>query len=113
MDLNTEHSRPVQASAGPMSKRQVTIYPITGHRSSSRCRNPGARNATSPSAASGAWREIGEVGVRVKPWFDHLSDALLRGGWHAPVVTIDGQVFSRGVVAKAQFREALLTGTDS
>ena len=38
------------------------------------------------------------VEVRVKPWFNHIFDALRRGGWHPPVVTIDGRVSTQGVV---------------
>ena len=38
------------------------------------------------------------VEVRVKPWFNHIFDALRRGGWHPPVVTIDGRVTTQGVV---------------
>ena len=38
------------------------------------------------------------VEVRIKPWFNHLFDALRRGGWHPPVVTIDGKIATQGVV---------------
>ncbi len=31
----------------------------------------------------------------------HMSDALRRGGQHAPVVTINGKLFSQGVVPDA------------
>ena len=33
-----------------------------------------------------------------KPWFNHLFDALRRGGWHPPVVTINGKITTQGVV---------------
>ncbi|MDP6605846.1 MAG: hypothetical protein QF664_06260 [Dehalococcoidia bacterium] len=40
-----------------------------------------------------------------------MLDALKRGGWHAPVVTIDGKVFSQGVVPdERELRLALGTG---
>ncbi|MEX0785752.1 MAG: hypothetical protein WD939_03855 [Dehalococcoidia bacterium] len=39
-----------------------------------------------------------DIEVEIKPWIRHMFDALRRGGWHAPVVTIDGKVYSQGVV---------------
>lgn len=36
--------------------------------------------------------------VQVKPWLSHLWEALRAGGWHAPVVVIEGERFSQGVV---------------
>lgn len=43
-----------------------------------------------------------DIQVEVKPWLRHMTDALRRGGWHPPVVTIDGKVFSQGVVPGAE-----------
>jgi hypothetical protein len=43
-----------------------------------------------------------EVRVRVRPWLKHIVAALWRGGWHPPVVTINGRLFSQGVVPEAQ-----------
>ena len=42
--------------------------------------------------------DLPHVEVRIKPWFNHLFDALRRGGWHPPVVTIDGKIATQGVV---------------
>jgi len=50
-------------------------------------------------------------GIRldVKPWLNNLVEALRRGGWHSPVVTINGRLFSQGVVPeKDRLRAALL-----
>ena len=83
----------------------ITIYPITGrqwgplripHRWCEEC------NLTIRLVR----QVVGELGredvrVEVKPWIRHLFDALRRGGWHAPVVTIDGKVFSQGIVPDA------------
>lgn len=33
-----------------------------------------------------------------KPWMRHAVPALLKGGWHPPVVVIDGEIHSQGVV---------------
>ncbi|MGC8488759.1 MAG: hypothetical protein ACP5QO_11185 [Clostridia bacterium] len=41
---------------------------------------------------------VSDVRVRVKPWLAVLGEALRRGGWHPPVVTVDGIRFSQGVV---------------
>jgi hypothetical protein len=37
-----------------------------------------------------------------------VVEALLKGGWHAPVVTIDGRVFSQGVVPDPERLRAAL-----
>jgi len=80
----------------------ITIYPISGrqlgplsipHRFCEEC------NLTIETVRS-VVAELGrdDVEVRVQPWIRHMFDALKRGGWHAPVVTIDGKVYSQGVV---------------
>ena len=48
--------------------------------------------------------EVGEekVEVVVKPWFNYLPEALLRGVWHPPAVLVDGQRVSQGVVPDAE-----------
>lgn len=38
------------------------------------------------------------VRVEIKPWLSHLWEALAAGGWHPPVVVIDGRRFSQGTV---------------
>lgn len=43
--------------------------------------------------------------VEVKPWLNHVLEALLRGGWHPPVVTVNGRVVSQGVVPDAESLE--------
>ena len=94
---------------GRVRQRRVTVYPITGkqllfHVPHSRCKECDLTTNLVRRFAE----EIGDIEVRVKPWFNHLFDALRRGGWHAPVVTIDGTVFSQGVVPnEASLRDAL------
>ncbi len=34
----------------------------------------------------------------VKPWLDNWVYCLLRGGWHAPIVFVNGKLISQGVV---------------
>ena len=41
---------------------------------------------------------LSNVHVRVKPWLAALAEALWRGGWHPPVVAVDGKRYSQGVV---------------
>ncbi len=51
----------------------------------------------------------GHIDVRVKSWFLRFWEPLVKGGWHAPIVTIDGKVFSQGVVPdRGRLRSALL-----
>jgi hypothetical protein len=42
-----------------------------------------------------------QVRVRVRPWLYHLPEAIRRGGWHPPVVSVNGKLFSQGVVPDA------------
>jgi len=38
------------------------------------------------------------VELEVKPWLTHLWEALRHGGWHAPVVLVDGRIVRQGTV---------------
>ncbi|MCH7604717.1 hypothetical protein IID24_01905 [Patescibacteria group bacterium] len=38
------------------------------------------------------------VVIEIKPWLTYLWDSLKRGGWHAPVMLVNGRIFSQGVV---------------
>jgi glutaredoxin len=80
-------------------KTVVTVYPITGkqlffHVPHSWCRECNLTIRAVQSIIEGHR----EIELRVKPWWNNLFDALRRGGWHAPVVTINGKVFSQGIV---------------
>lgn len=97
-----------------MSTRSVTVYPITGRQLFFRVPHSWCEECN--LTISLVRRVAGEFGdaieVSVRPWFNHLFDALRRGGWHAPVVTIEGRVFSQGVVPeenalRAALREAV------
>jgi len=39
-----------------------------------------------------------KINIEVKPWFNHMFQVLLKGGWHPPVVTVNGKIFSQGIV---------------
>ncbi len=84
----------------------VTVYPITGrqfgwlsipHRFCEEC---DLTISLVRRVVAGLGRDGAQVVV--KPWLRHAFDALRRGGWHAPVVTIDGELFSQGVVPDAE-----------
>lgn len=86
----------------------VTVYPITGrqlgpvsipHRFCTEC-DTTIRLVREVLAGLGR----SDLRLEVKPWLRHMFDALRRGGWHAPVVTIDGKVYTQGIVPH---REAL------
>lgn len=38
------------------------------------------------------------VRLTVKPWMLYFWRPIWRGGWHAPILTINGKVYSQGVV---------------
>lgn len=38
------------------------------------------------------------VVLEVKPWLTHLWESLRHGGWHAPVVLVDGRLLSQGKI---------------
>jgi hypothetical protein len=40
----------------------------------------------------------GVLSFDAKPWMRHAVPALLKGGWHPPVVMIDGKVHTQGSV---------------
>ena len=95
----------------------VTVYPITGRqlgplRIPQRwCEECDLTIRLVRRVADDLGRD--DIRVEVKPWLRHLFDALRRGGWHAPVVTIDGQVFSQGVVPDAEaLKRRLRNGTE-
>ncbi len=59
-------------------------------------------------------RELGlendrRVRLVIKPWMINALEALSSGGWHPPVLLINGAVFSQGVVPDRRRLKALLT----
>ncbi len=36
--------------------------------------------------------------LRIVPWLDNFWKVIWRGGWHAPILTVNGKVFSQGKV---------------
>ena len=96
----------------------VTIYPITGrqlgpisipHRFCEEC---DLTVRLVRRVVEGLGRD--DIHVVVKPWVRHMFDALRRGGWHAPVVTVDGKVVSQGVVPdEDELRQRLIEAAEA
>jgi len=38
------------------------------------------------------------VTIETKPWLTFLWESLRHGGWHAPVIIVNGKLFSQGIV---------------
>lgn len=92
-------------------REDVTIYYITGKQ-------------LGPLSVPDSWCEECDLTVRavqsalreadpqshltftVKPWMRHAVPALLKGGWHPPIVVIGGKVHSQGIVPD---REGLIS----
>jgi predicted thioredoxin/glutaredoxin len=92
----------------------VTVYPITGRQLFFTVPHSWCEECDlTVRLVSRVTEELPGVEVRIKPWWNHLFDALRRGGWHAPVVTIDGRLFSQGIVPDAGELRAALTDAPS
>ena len=102
------------ASAAPATT-VVTVYPMTGRQlfftvPHAVCQECDLTVRLVQRVAS----DLPDVEVRIKPWFNHLFDALRRGGWHPPVVTINGKISTQGVVPdEAGLRDALASAARS
>ena len=105
----TDSSRDTQAPT------VVTVYPMTGRQlffnvPHAICEECDLTVRLVQRVAS----DLPHVEVRIKPWFNHLFDTLRRGGWHPPVVTINGRVSTQGVVPNEDgLRRALARGARS
>ncbi|MYB42728.1 MAG: hypothetical protein F4X76_11205 [Chloroflexi bacterium] len=97
------------ASSSAPAATVVTVYPMTGRQlfftvPHAVCEECDLTVRLVQRVAA----DLPAVEVRIKPWFNHLFDALRRGGWHPPVVTINGKISTQGVVPdEAELRDAL------
>jgi hypothetical protein len=90
----------------------VAVYPIAGRQLFFRIPESFCKECDlTIRAVHRALEELGNppnIRVVIRPWLNYLPVALLRRGWHPPVVTINGKRFSQGVVPDiAALREAL------
>ena len=89
---------------------QVTVYRWAGHKWFLRIRSESAEC----DLAVGQVRRLlsahpdWPVELNVKPWLSHLWESLRRGGWHAPVVLVDGRLVRQGTVPTLPELEAAL-----
>jgi len=47
-----------------------------------------------------------KINIEVKQWFNNLLPVILKGGWHPPVVLVNGKIFSQGIVPDAEKLES-------
>ena len=43
-----------------------------------------------------------KINIEIKSWFNKMPQVLLKGGWHPPVVMVNGKIFSQGIVPNAK-----------
>ena len=87
----------------------VTVYPMTGRQLGVNVPHAVCEECDlTVRLVQRVTADIPNVEVHVKPWFNNIFDALHRGGWHPPVVTINGKIATQGIVPnEARFRRAL------
>lgn len=89
----------------------VTVYRVTGRQlfftvPGRMCEECDLTVATARRIA----QRLGSQAVRleVKPWLNYAVETLLRGGWHPPIVTVNGRVFSQGIVPDTESFERVV-----
>lgn len=93
---------------------ELTIYPIAGKQffftiPGRVCRECDLAHRQAVLAVEALEQRGVPVVLRVKPWVEHMIPALLKGGWHPPVITINGRIFCQGIVPD---REALIAALE-
>lgn len=90
----------------------ITIYRITGKHgpffvSNNLCKECDLALATAHKIA----RDIGikKVKVKAKSYFEHFFEVIIKGGWHAPVVLVNGKICSQGKVPDYNILKAKVT----
>jgi len=48
------------------------------------------------------------VELEIKPWLNHLWESLRRGGWHPPVVLVEGKLLRQGTIPTLADLEAVV-----
>ena len=89
---------------GAQARKRITVdvYPIAGRQLFFRvpdwvCRECNLAVRAVQQVVEGLGNPK-EVRVRIRPWLNYLPMALMCGGWHPPVVVINGKRFSQGIV---------------
>ena len=93
----------------------VTVYPMTGRQLFFRVPHAICEECDlTVRLVQRVAADLPHVEVRIKPWFNNLFDALRRGGWHPPVVTVNGRITTQGIVPdEERLRRALARTEDA
>lgn len=83
---------------------ELTVYRVTGQQLFFRVPSAVCEECDLTVAVA---RSLGTdvVKVTVVPWLDHLPEVLFKGGWHPPVVTVNGALVTQGIVPAAETLE--------
>ena len=98
-----------------LDKVEIVVYRFTGRQLFFEVPQKWCEECdTTIGLARSVLRELGlendrRVRLVIKPWMINLFEALAAGGWHPPVLLINGQVFSQGIVPDRQRLKTLLT----
>lgn len=79
----------------------ITVYRFTGKHGPFTI--PGRMCEECDLSISMVKRIAGDVGMKnvkieVKSWFTNFLEVIIKGGWHAPVITVNGKICSQGKV---------------
>lgn len=95
-----------------MGKVHILIYKITGNQLFFKVPESVCEECDlTVNLAKKVLNEIGnkKITLDVKPWMNKAISSLLKGGWHPPVLLINGKIFSQGIVPDGQkLKKALL-----
>lgn len=88
-----------------LAEIHITIYKVTGNQLFFKV--PASMCEECDILANITRRIVDEINdkritIEIKPWLKSLWSSLARGGWHPPVLMINGQVFSQGTVPNAR-----------
>ncbi len=91
------------AATANVDRVTVAVYPIAGkqlffHVPDSVCHECDLTVRTVERVIDDLSSDGEYVKLEIKPWLNNIIQALWRGGWHPPVVVINGKLFSQGVV---------------
>ncbi len=88
-----------------LTKVRITIYKVTGNQLFFKV--PSRVCEECDILVNVTTRVVNEINdnrvtVEIKPWLSNLRSSLIGGGWHPPVLLINGKLFSQGTVPNAK-----------
>ena len=82
-----------------MSKGTITLFPIAGKQFFFNVPDRWCKECDlTHQLIEKVTADYENIEIEVKPWLENLPKALIHGGWHPPVVLVNGKLFSQGVV---------------